>query len=197
LNYKNLKGDVFVPAMAFIPYLNILVFLTLVIVLCSRFGTIKDKPKKSTFDKKILKKYPQLYTLDMLKEIKKMYEQEIKITFKSEEIDKLLTVKQKLNATIDFLEENYQETYFYQLLNSYEISFAKLLSIFKESLSIEKKVKDDVLFASRDLLEQFCDKVNSAIQNTDVIENETKEKINERFIKDIREEINFHKKVTN
>jgi predicted RNase H-like nuclease len=180
-----------------IPFLNILVFLKLTNDLLNRFRKNENKSKNSNYDKKILKKYPQLNTFNMLKEIKKMYEQEIKITFKNEEIDKFLVVKQKLNETIDFLEENYQEDYFHQLLNSYEISFAKLLSIFKESLSIEKKVKDDVLFASRDLLEQFCDKVNSVIQNTDVIENEIKEKINERFIKDIREEINFHKKSMN
>jgi hypothetical protein len=193
--YGNLKDSLYIPIIffSFIPFINILVFLTLIIKMFNLFSVMEDKSKFN----KSFKKYPQLYTLDMLKEIKKIYEQEIKTTFESVEIDKLLMVKRKLNTTIDLLEENYQETFFYQLLNSYEISFAKLLSIFKESLSIEKKVKDDVLFASRDLLEQFCDKVNSVIQNTDVIENEIKEKINERFIKDIREEINFHKKSMN
>jgi predicted RNase H-like nuclease len=177
-----------------IPFLNILVFLKLTNDLFNRFKKSENKSKNSNYDKKTLKKYPHLNTLNMLKEIKKMYEQEIKITFKNEEIDKFLVVKQKLNETIDFLEENYQEDYFHQLLNTYEISFAKLLSIFKESLSIEKKVADDVLFAGRELLEQFCDKVNSRISNDDVIENETKEKIRERFVKDIKGEIEFHKK---
>jgi hypothetical protein len=204
-NYDILKNNeddfLLEPINLFIPVINICIFLIFVITLVEKRKEHK-KIKESIKEKyKMTKKYPQLNSLNALKEVFET------ITFNSnadieDSINKPLSPVE-FKQMITFLESNYQEYEYSQLLIKYEFSFIKLLSIFRESISIENKISDDIFIPSNKLLRQFSNKAEAArntIEKNELIEkerkfnidNETKDKTKERFINEINEEIKFH-----
>ena len=211
INYEKMKrsdgdGDFFIyPINLFIPLVNIFALLIIsAIALESDEKENNNKRKVSLKEKnKMTKKYPQLNSLNSLKEIYDIIF--ISSLVKVEDKTKKPISEEELKQMITLLKNNYQKNEYAQLLMDYEISFIKLLSIFEECLNINEFILDEVLLSSRELLKQFTNKVQETrenIEKNELMEIEKKRKINiqtkdkakERFLKEINDEIRFHEK---
>ena len=206
-NYEKMKcidGELFInPLNLFLPLVNVFALF----IICA-FATEKDtnnNNERKIFKKdknKLTKKYPQLNSLNALKEIFDL------ITTVSNVNDNNITENsmstKKLKEFINFLEKNYQKDEYSKLLIEFEITFIKLITIYNESINTHIVILDEILISSKELLNQFSDKVDEIrinIQDNGLVEKENKikieielrEKSKERLLKEIDDEIQFHK----
>jgi hypothetical protein len=206
LNYEKINSEenefTIDPIYFLIPMANIFNLLFTISIIFEHYKELK-KNKESIKEKyKMTKKYPQLNSLNVLKEIFETITFSSNVNEEEDNINKPMSA-QEFKQMITFLKSNYQKDEYSQLLIKYEFSFIKLISIFKESNTIENKISEDILIPSNKLLRQFLNKVEEArksIEKNELIEKEkklnidieTKDKTKERFINEINEEIKFH-----
>jgi hypothetical protein len=206
LNYEKINSEenefTIDPIYFLIPMANIFNLLFTISIIFEHYKELK-KNKESIKEKyKMTKKYPQLNSLNVLKEIFETITFSSNVNEEEDNINKPMSA-QEFKQMITFLENNYQKDEYSQLLIEYEFSFIKLISIFRESITIENKISEDILIPSNKLLRQFSNKVEATrktIEKNELIEkerkfnidNETKDKTKERFINEINEEIKFH-----
>jgi hypothetical protein len=205
-NYEKMicSDDFFInPLNLFLPLVNI--FILLIICILATEKDTNSNNKRKIFKKdndKMAKKYPQLNSLNALKEIFDL------ITTASNVNDKNISEKslstKKLIELIIFLENNYQKDEYSKLLIDYEITFVKLVSIYNESINTHIVILDEILISSKELLNQFSSKVIEIQANIKEngltekehkikLETEFREKSKERLLKEIDDEIQFHK----
>jgi hypothetical protein len=198
------NDDFFIsPLFLFVPLVNI--FCLFLISGLALDEVITNDNERKIFKKdsnKMTKKYLQLNSLNALKEIFDL------LTTPSNVIDMNSSEKSmstnKLAEIIIFLENNYQKDEYSKLLIDYEISFVKLVSIYNESINTHIVILDEILISSKELLNQFINEVNEVREN--IVENsltdkenkikfetEFREKSKERLLKEIDDEIQFHK----
>jgi hypothetical protein len=168
----------------------------------NKSNRIKNNKYFKLSNNKMTKKYPQLISLNALKEI---YDTINESMYVRREVRKnIRDFKNELQDIIIFLEKNYQTDEYYQLLIKYEISFIKCLSIFKDCIANNEIILDDVLNSSIELLEYFLKDVEETQKNIEKaareeklaknkINTESKEKTKERYVKEIQEEIDLLK----
>jgi hypothetical protein len=216
LNYDNIdfRKDAFFihPFFLFVPGANVIVALgytgIAITVPLDYIGiaiahSIKHKGKKAFIKEKnrMTKRYPQLVSLNALKEIYEI------INVKTNLRQALLVEKpmtgDDLKRLIIFLENNYLHDEYSNLLSNYEFTFIKLISIYKENIAIENLISSDIFMSSKKILEQFSDKVQDAKNNIEKnkllekemnnsIEIQTRDITKQRLLNEINEEFKFH-----
>jgi hypothetical protein len=204
-NFEKLKWDekyfLIEPFYLFIPLINAIVLVCYIIIITEYNKEHKISNRTIKEKNKMTKKYPQLISLTTLIEILELLKVD---EYTNEEIvnNKPMSV-QHLEEMIIFLRKNHKIDEFAKLLINYEFSFIKLITIYKESIAVENIILDEILIPSKNLLQQFSNKVDaiqSNIEKNVSLEKEMKKNVEiitknvtkERLINEINEEIKFH-----
>jgi hypothetical protein len=205
LNYDNsdFREEAFFihPLFLFIPAFNIIVAFGYIGIAITHSKKHKGKKAFTKEKNRMTKKYPQLVSLNALKEIYEIIN--VKDNVNADLIVKKPMTGHDLNQLIIFLDNNYLRDEYSNLLSNYEFTFIKLISIYKENIAIENLISSDIFMSSKKILEQFSNKLQDAKNNIEKnkylekeiknsIESQTRDVTKRRLLNEINEEFKFH-----
>jgi hypothetical protein len=190
----------------FFPFINLLFTLLMIAgiisILVDHSKVIgKEKPvkfKEKKRNKKLFKKNPELSSVQLLEKIYFEYESQLK-NFEVAKANKLwiLNFNQNLKMLIEDLKQSHNKPKISQLLLTYEVTFARILSILNESKEIEKELFEDLLFVSKDSIDYFIEEVQNLNKLENELFNESKETTRKRFIEELKVDLDFQKNRNN
>jgi hypothetical protein len=190
----------------FFPFINLLFTLFIIVGIISILvdhskAVGKEKPvkfKEKKRNKKLFKKNPELSSISTLEKIQFEY----KIQLLNLDVSKasnlwILNFNQNLLILIEDLKKNHTKPKITQLLLTYEVTFARILSILNESNEIEKELYDELLFVSKDSINYFIEEVQNVNKLENELFNESKETTRKRFIEELKSDLDFQKNRNN
>jgi hypothetical protein len=94
----------------------------------------------------------------------------------------------KLKRNIEILETKLDVESYKNLLVQYDFTFARIISILKESSKLNENTQNKVLLTSKELIDGFLEESQQLLDKDNEMEFETQEVILNRFMKELEEE---------
>mgnify|MGYP003483097695 CR=1 FL=1 len=164
--------------------------MTLCFILKEEYPNVKKKIEK----RKYAKKHPELVSLNILKDICKIYSDNLTNNKDTDSRKTIIAFVNKLNSLIDTLETNHKKPDYARILSLYELSFALIKSTLEESKLVNEELTNELLLISKESIEQAMVEVQGLSDKETRMKNESNEVIRNSFINGLREDQAYHKK---
>jgi hypothetical protein len=153
---------------SFVPIINVFYLFAIIWLYISSYLERKFHPENTSF--KILKEILCLYTDS---------------SYAIEHFSKFID---KLKRNIEILETKLDVESYKNLLVQYDFTFARIISILKESSKLNENTQNKVLLTSKELIDGFLEESQQLLDKDNEMEFETQEVILNRFMKELEEE---------